>query len=65
MRKPALYKNFSGVRKMRTAQNFYKCALAGAILANEAQNLTSVQFHRYVFQSMHAWKRFSDVAHFQ
>ncbi|GAI70256.1 unnamed protein product, partial [marine sediment metagenome] len=63
--RPALYKDSSGVRQMRAAQYFDKGALAGTILANEAQDLAAAQLHGDVFQCVHAGKRFIDPAHLQ
>jgi len=61
----ALYKDFSGVWKMRAAEYFDKGTLAGYVFANEAQDLAVVQFHGNLFQCMHAGKRFINLAYLQ
>lgn len=61
----ALYKDLSGVRKMRAAEHFDKGAFAGAIFTDEAQDFTSVQFHGDIFQGLDAGEGFINLAHFQ
>ena len=65
MGKPAFYEDVSSIRKMGATQHLDKGAFAGAILANETQDFSAVQFHGDVFQCMHAGKRFIDLAHLQ
>jgi len=57
--------NASGIAPGDTPENLHQGRLAGAILADQRENLARMNVEVHLFQGQHAGKALADAGHFQ